>query len=64
MFCLVILLTVSVMDFQNSESGHIIPEHNPVGACGLVHALYDLKISVSEVEEVLIDGDAAGMSKP
>lgn len=51
------------MNFQNSETRNVVSHHNPVGTCGLVHALYDLKVTVSEVEVVLIDSYTPGVRK-
>ncbi|TNN64426.1 hypothetical protein EYF80_025376 [Liparis tanakae] len=49
------------MHFQNSESRHVVSQHNPVGTCGLVHTLYDLEVAVSEEEVVLIDSHPPGV---
>lgn len=49
------------MHFQNSESRNVVSQHNPVGTRGLVHALYDLKIAVGEVEVILMDGNTPGV---
>lgn len=57
----VVLLTLSIVNFQNPEPGHVVSEHDLVRAGGFVHALDDLKVAVGEVEEVLMDGDAPGV---
>lgn len=49
------------MHFQNSESRNVVPQHNFVGPCGLVHTLYGLKVTVSEVEVVFIDRYTPGV---
>lgn len=49
------------MHFQNSESGNVVSQHNLIGTCCLVYALYDLKITVSEVEVASIDSHTPGM---
>lgn len=49
------------MHFQNSESRNVVPQHNLVGTGGFVHALYDLKVAVSEVEIVFIDSHTPGV---
>lgn len=49
------------MNFQNSESGNVVSQHNPIGTCCLVYTLYDLKVPVSEVEVASIDGHTPGM---
>lgn len=55
MTCLFVLLTLSIMHFQDSEPRNIVPQHNLISASQLVHALYDLKVAVSEVEVVIMD---------
>lgn len=49
------------MDFQNSESRNIVSQHDLVSPCCLVYTLYDLKIPVTEVEVVTVDGYTPGM---
>ena len=49
------------MHFQNSEARNVVTQHNLVGARGLVHTLYDLKVAVSEVEVVFIDRHTPGV---
>lgn len=52
------------MHFQHSETRNVVAQHDLVGTRGLVHALYDLKVAVSEVEEVFIDGHTPGVRQP
>lgn len=49
------------MHFQNSESGNVVSQHNLIGTSCLVYTLYNLKITVSEVEVASIDSHAPGM---
>lgn len=49
------------MHFQNSESRNVVSQHNLIGTCCLVNTLYDLKITVSEVEVASIDSNTPGM---
>lgn len=49
------------MHFHNSESGNIVSQHNLIGTCCLVCTLYDLKITVSEVEVASIDSHTPGV---
>lgn len=58
---MMMILTLTIMHFQNSESRNVVSQHNPVGTRGLLHALYHLKVAVSEVEVVLIDGHSPGV---
>lgn len=51
------------MHFQNSESRNVVSQHNLIGTCGLVYALYDLKVTVSEIEVVVIDSHTPRMSE-
>lgn len=44
-----VILTLPVVHFEDSEAGNVVSQHDPVGSCGLVHALYDLKVPVGEV---------------
>lgn len=54
-------LTLSIVNLQNSEARNVVSQQNPVGTRGLVHALYDLKVTVGEVEVVLIDSHTPGV---
>lgn len=51
------------MHFKDSEAGHVVSQHDPVGPCGLVHALYDLKVPVGKVEIVVIDSHTPGVGQ-
>lgn len=55
------LLTLSEMHFQDSETRHVVPHHHLVGSGGLVHALYDLEVAVGVIEVVLMDSHAPGV---
>lgn len=49
------------MHFQHSESRNVVSQHNLIGTCCLVYTLYDLKVTVSEVEVAPIDSNTPGM---
>lgn len=55
------LLTLSIMNLQNSETRNVVSQQNFVGTRGLVHTLYDLEVTVSEVEVVVIDSHSPGV---
>lgn len=48
-------LTLSIMHFEDSEPWHVVSQHNLVGTCSFVHTLYDLKITVREIEVTFMD---------
>lgn len=56
-------LTLPVVHFEDSEARHIVSQNDPVGSCGLVHTLDDLKVPVSEVQVVVIDSHAPGVGQ-
>lgn len=49
------------MHFQNSESRNVVSQYNLVGTRGLIHALYDLKVAVSEVKVAVMDSHTPGV---
>lgn len=50
-----------MVHFEDSEAGHVVSQHDPVGSCGLVHTLYDLKVPVGKVQIVAIDSHTPGV---
>lgn len=62
-FQFLVPLTLSIMNFQHSKTRNVVSQQNLVGSRGLVHALYDLKVTISKVEVVLVDSHTPGMRK-
>lgn len=52
------VLTVSVVHFKNSKTGHVVSHHDPVESRGFVDTLDHLKISIREIQVGVVHGHA------
>lgn len=58
------VLTVSVVHFKNSKTGHVVPHHHSVESRGFVDTLDHLEISIREIQVGVVHGQAPRVRQP